>query len=347
VKKCGSKRGGKRKQKRRGIRVESGDRALVTCSSGMSYVIGKATPLGFLQTRSDVWDEWQEEEVEGGGWVLHKKGEKEGYLITNDDFAETLRAFAESAKETLESLDPVQRQFLRDQGKLERVEARLKKPFWKTLRKTSPSLYVALVRSMMRDKRNKTQIEQIEADLSKFGLGWEKLRAVKRLGEGQLALARVSRSIAAEKEKSGSKRWRRYDPAVKHISSSTSPFSEGLKKRLQKEHLRVKSMTPFERSVAESFQDNVEVAVRQILGGDIRHVNTRLPWDAIVSCVISIVIVRMVDELLAVGFSKRRSCAVADRILRVMLPAYWPEPNEFSPDRVRRRYYYWSKEICG
>lgn len=345
MKKSGSKRGGKRKQKRRGIRAESGDRALVTCSSGMSYEIGKVTPLGFLQTRSGVWDEWHEEEVEGGGWILHRKGEKEGYLITNDDFAEMLRAFAESAQETLESLDPVQRHFPTELDKLKKIEVRLRKPFWKSLRSASPTLYARLVKSIMRNKENKGHIERVEADLNEFDLCWQDLRTVKRLSASRLALGRVGRSIASKKEKSGTKRWRRYDRAVKYISSGTSPFGENLKKNLLKEHEKAKALAPFERSTAEAFRENVRVAVREIVGDDAHHIKIRSPWDAITSSVLSIVIVRMADEILAAGSSKRRAFILCDWILHLASPFHWLPPDKYSAARVRQRYYYWSKKL--
>jgi hypothetical protein len=344
MKKSGSKRGGKRKQKRRGIQAESGDKALVACSSGMSYVIGKVTPLGFLRTRSDEWNEWHEDEAKDG-WVLHKEGQKKSILVTRDEFRQVLGAFLKSGLEALEALDPVQRHFPTELDKLKKVEGRLRKPFWKSLRNTSPTLYATLVRSIMRNKENKGHIERVDADLGKFGLCWQDLRTAERLSASRLALGRVGRSIASEKEKSGTKRWRRYDRAVKYISSGTSPFGENLKKNLLKEHEKAKALAPFERSTAEAFRENVRVAVREIVGDDAHHVKIRSPWDAITSSVLSIVIVRMADEILAAGSSKRRAFILCDWILHLASPFHWLPPDKYSAARVRQRYYYWSKKL--
>lgn len=319
------------------------ERHTVTLLDGSSFSL---EPLGLLDALvkfSGTWSKWELTRIREG-WIVFKRRGKRAYLINGETWKWVLRIWA-SEREAFERTDSGLPRSSTRAATFRRLDKKLKKGFWKQLRGASPDVYVNFARGAILDPSHSGRAEKLEGHLNKYGTSWGSLKAVRSIDETAIDDAWFHQGLAAGARGPLTKRWKKYDSAVKLIVSAGPAFSERVKKGLLKEHKALKSPTAVRRQIMRDFPKSVGAALRRLLGANAKYVNKELPPLALVSRILSVLIVQLVDELRSVGMSKNMSFGLADEILHLLCPRYWSSPDEYSADRVRRRYRYWSQKL--
>lgn len=319
------------------------DQITVRLSSGMSFVIRRVLIPEIIATLIPALTGYKWEETEEG-WVFYREENGNGYLITRNDALSFLRNQFTNATDELNALDPIERQFCFDLDRFRKVEKKLEMAFWKKLRKNQPDLYVRLVKSVIGEPDQQEIIESVEKDLRIHSRGWENMESIKSIDESRLTIG-IASGVGAESIRTTRiSNWRRYDRAVKQLIAKESPYSAAVKKRLQREHKEMHEMTDHEKEALKALKKNLATAYTQTLP------TLDVPEDAGKSEAMKLadflnpLILNIVNELLSPGMSKKKSFILTDKILHILLPRFWQKPDDYSYDRVRQRYTYWSKK---
>lgn len=309
----------------------------------LSTVADQINPLDLFGPRAPEWEGWNSE-YQKGGWVLHKPGCKEAVFLDEALIVGLVWILKERMTKLGENLDPLQRRFFARLEELDKIKSGLQKPFWSALLKSKSEICVRLIKSIMYDPAHQSLIEDVQDNLEEQGLGWEQIETLHRIDERNLDWLEWGLRRPGEVRSALRKRWRRYDRSAKQILSREAPFSDAVKKRLRKEHERLKIPVGFDKQSIQVAEENVKTAVKKLMGNSRLAQKTDLSMPSTATKVWNIFIVQLVAELESAGFSKRKSFDLTDKILHVLCPRYWPEPDGYSAARVRLRFYYWSRK---
>ncbi len=293
-----------------------------------------------ITTIEEYWEAWEKED-RGEGRVSYLPDKCYGSFSTTKESEQVVARF-NKMESMREKIPPWLEEIMRE------LEPQLKKAVWKEMKKSAPNMYGLVIISVSGHRNLKELVEDIEDRLHKRSLSWISLEALKHIDTDLIASANYIESEAKAMEKILRRAQQKHEECGKFIISRECLFSESLKRQMHRELADFprwlkeyeKRNSAAEKRIAEATFEKLARKQKELLK---QGVTSRIRSSAVFNALIF----PLVGELLSAGFSKKGSCEITDRILKVLYPFYWPDVDEFSFKRVRQRYEYWLKKKKG
>jgi hypothetical protein len=187
--------------------------------------------------------------------------------------------------------------------------------------------------------------EDIESELNIYSLSWSNLKSLRHIEADFITEAKAHDRDAMHYDKLRQRIQKKHEECAGFITSEDCLFSKELKRRLLKEFDEFKKwIEQYNKKTVTAMEERADDAFLKLAGEEKKLLAQDVVPRPRRSAGFNALILPLVEELMLAGFSKKESCEVTDRILKVLFPFYWPDVDEYSFNRVRQRYEYWLKK---